>query len=74
MRAFQLIADAQIVAAIQAGDFENLPGLGRPIPDEPLNYDPNAWIREKMRLEGLRISSSASSPCEKRSGNFSEAT
>jgi hypothetical protein len=57
MDAFTQISNAQIVAAILAGEFWYLPGLGQPIPNEPLNYDPNAWIREKMRLEKLRFHS-----------------
>ena len=44
-RAIQIIADNKIRAAIEAGEFDNLPGLGRPaaIFDEP--YDPYWWIR-----------------------------
>ncbi|MBX3417840.1 MAG: DUF1992 domain-containing protein [Pirellulaceae bacterium] len=44
MDAFTQISNAQIVAAILAGEFWYLPGLGQPIPNEPLNHAPNAWI------------------------------
>ena len=53
-RAIQVIADNKIRAAIEAGEFDNLPGLGRPaaIFDEP--YDQHWWIRRKLRREELR--------------------
>jgi hypothetical protein len=52
-RAMRVIAENKILAAIEAGEFENLPGLGQPSPliDEP--YDPFWWIRRKLRLEQL---------------------
>ena len=55
-RAIQIIADNKIRAAIEAGEFDNLPGFGRPIAsiDEP--YDPNWWIRSKLRREKWRSS------------------
>jgi hypothetical protein len=53
-RALQIIADNKIRAAIQAGEFDNLPGFGQPsaIIDEP--YDPHWWIRRKLQREQLR--------------------
>lgn len=52
-RAIQIIADNKIRAAIEAGEFDNLPGFGQPatICDEP--YDPYWWIRRKLRREGM---------------------
>lgn len=52
-RAIQIIADNKIRAAIEAGEFDNLPGLGQPaaIFDEP--YDPHWWIRRKLKREQL---------------------
>jgi hypothetical protein len=40
-RAIQIVAENKIRAAIEAGEFDNLPGLGQPaaIFDEP--YDPH---------------------------------
>jgi hypothetical protein len=54
-RAIQIIADNKIRAAIEAGEFDNLPGYGKPIEsiDEP--YDPHWWIRKKLRCEELRV-------------------
>ena len=53
-RAIQIIADNKIRAAIEAGEFYNLPGLGQSaaIIDEP--YDPFWWIRRKLQRESLK--------------------
>ena len=53
-RAIQIAAENKIRAAIEAGEFDNLPGLGQPaaIFDEP--YDPHWWIRRKLKREELR--------------------
>lgn len=52
-RAIQLIAENKIRAAIEAGEFDDLPGYGKPtaIFDEP--YDPHWWIRRKLQRENL---------------------
>jgi hypothetical protein len=52
-RAIQIIAENRIRAAIEAGEFDNLPRLGQPaaICDEP--YDPHWWIRRKLKREQL---------------------
>lgn len=52
-RAMQVVAENKLRAAIEAGEFDNLPGLGKPSPliDEP--YDPWWWIRRKLRQENL---------------------
>ncbi len=52
-RALAVVAENKIRAAIDAGEFDNLPGLGQPsaIIDEP--YDPHWWIRRKLKLEEL---------------------
>jgi hypothetical protein len=52
-RAIQIVAENKIKAAIEAGEFDNLPGFGKPSPliDEP--YDPFWWIRRKLRAEQL---------------------
>jgi hypothetical protein len=53
-RALRIVADHKIRAAIEAGEFANLPGLGKPaaVIDEP--YDPYWWIRRKLRREQLQ--------------------
>jgi hypothetical protein len=47
------VAEDQIRQAQAAGEFENLPGFGQPIPgiDEP--YDENWWVKEKLRRERI---------------------
>src|SRR6478672_4931408 len=47
------LAEKRIREAQAAGEFENLPGFGKPIPgiDEP--YDENWWVKEKLRREQI---------------------
>jgi DnaJ homologue, subfamily C, member 28, conserved domain len=47
------LAEKRIREAEAAGEFENLPGFGQPIPgiDEP--YDENWWVKEKLRRERI---------------------
>lgn len=54
-RAIRLIADQKIQAAIEEGEFDDLPGFGKPsaLLDEP--YDPNWWIRRKLKSEDIRV-------------------
>jgi hypothetical protein len=52
-RAIQIIADNKILAAIEAGEFDNLPGLGKPCDLIDAPYDPHWWIRSKMKQEQL---------------------
>jgi hypothetical protein len=52
-RAIQIVVENKIRAAIEAGEFDNLPCFGQPaaIRDEP--YDPHWWIRRKLQREQL---------------------
>jgi hypothetical protein len=56
-RALAIVAENKLRAAIEAGEFGNLPGFGQPSPliDEP--YDPWWWVRSKLRAENLPASS-----------------
>ena len=45
--------DRQIREAAERGEFENLPGRGKPIPDLDKSHDENWWIRQKLRSEDL---------------------
>ena len=49
------IADAKIQAAIDEGQFDNLPGLGKPLPLLDEAYDPGWWIRRKLKREQLPL-------------------
>src|SRR5690606_29144296 len=42
----------QISEAVERGDFDNLPGAGKPIPDLDKPYD-EVWVRNFLRREGL---------------------
>jgi hypothetical protein len=59
-RAIEIIADDKIRAAQAAGQFDNLPGLGRPHPIFDEEYDPHGWIRRKLAREGLHADSDLS--------------
>jgi hypothetical protein len=52
---WETFVERRIREAEEAGQFDNLPGSGRPIPgiDEP--PDENWWIRQKLRDEGLSV-------------------
>ena len=53
-RALQIVAENRIRSAIEEGQFDNLPGMGKPSPliDQP--YDPLWWVRAKLKAEDLR--------------------
>lgn len=53
--AMRIVAENKILAAIEAGEFDNLPGFGKPSPlvDEP--YDLHWWLRRKLERENLEI-------------------
>ncbi|GAA3057663.1 DUF1992 domain-containing protein [Actinokineospora globicatena] len=42
--------EAQITEAANRGDFDNLPGAGKPLPNL---HDPQAWLTAYLRREGL---------------------
>jgi DnaJ homologue, subfamily C, member 28, conserved domain len=50
---FDMLAEQRIRAAQAAGEFDNLPGFGQPIPgiDEP--HDELWWVKEKLKREQL---------------------
>ncbi|HET6242100.1 MAG TPA: DUF1992 domain-containing protein, partial [Arthrobacter sp.] len=52
-RAIQLISDNRIQQAIEEGQFDNLPGTGKPIPDIDEPYDPMWWVKQWVRREKL---------------------
>ncbi|MET0781523.1 MAG: DUF1992 domain-containing protein [Microbacterium sp.] len=47
------IVDIAIDQAIRRGDFDNLPGAGKPIPGLGTTTDPDWWIRRKIERERL---------------------
>lgn len=47
--------ERQIQAAIERGDFDDLPGSGQPIAGLDRPYDELWWLRKKLRDEGFSI-------------------
>lgn len=45
--------EVSIQQAMRRGDFDNLPGAGKPIPDLGSSHDPDWWIRRKIQTEQL---------------------
>lgn len=57
--AIQIIADDKIRSAIERGEFDRLPGFGRPLEFDGSD-DPDWWIRRKLRDEGMHCIVAAS--------------
>jgi hypothetical protein len=49
----QRVAENRIREAIENGEFDDLPGLGKPIPDIDEPYDPMWWVKQWFRREKL---------------------
>ena len=45
--------ETSIQQAIRRGDFADLPGAGKPLPDLGGSHDPDWWIRRKIETEKL---------------------
>jgi hypothetical protein len=52
---FESLAERKIREAQAEGQFDSLPGFGKPIPDLDGPDDENWWIKNKLRREGLVI-------------------
>ena len=50
---FQSWIDQQITQHKKEGGFENLAGHGKPIPNLENEYDPDWWVKNKIKEEGL---------------------
>lgn len=50
---FESWVDKQIREAAERGEFKDLAGFGRPLPDDSAPYDELWWIKDKMHREGL---------------------
>jgi len=46
-------AEIAIQQAMRRGDFDNLPGAGKPLEGLGTTHDPDWWIRQKIRNEQL---------------------
>ena len=50
---FESWVDRQIREATERGEFENLPGAGKPLRGERAPYDEMWWVKDKMHREGV---------------------
>jgi hypothetical protein len=50
---FETWIDKQIRDAAERGEFDNLPGAGKPLPGAGRPDDENWWLREYLRREGV---------------------
>ncbi|MEV0974121.1 DUF1992 domain-containing protein [Microtetraspora glauca] len=52
---FESWIDRQIREGTERGLFDNLPGAGKPLPDQGKPYDEMWWIKQKLREENLTL-------------------
>ncbi len=50
---FETWVDRQIRQAAERGEFDNLPGAGKPLPGLDKPYDELWWVKDYVRREGL---------------------
>lgn len=50
---WESFVDRQIREAQERGEFDDLPGSGKPIPDLHRPHDELWWVRKKLKEEGL---------------------
>jgi hypothetical protein len=53
MEARAQYVEMAIQQAIRYGEFDNLPGAGKPLPNLERGYDPDWWIRQKIESEKI---------------------
>ncbi|MEU8183728.1 DUF1992 domain-containing protein [Micromonospora sp. NPDC049047] len=51
--AWEAAVEAQIRGAVQRGEFDDLPGMGKPIPGQGTPYDESWWIKSFLEREAL---------------------
>ncbi|PWR05478.1 DUF1992 domain-containing protein [Micromonospora acroterricola] len=51
--AWEAAVEAQIQGAVQRGEFDDLPGMGKPIPGRGMPYDESWWIKSFLEREAL---------------------
>ncbi len=52
---FETWIEAQIRKAQEAGEFDDLPGEGKPIHKPGQTYDPDWWAKQLVKREGLSV-------------------
>jgi hypothetical protein len=53
MERYESALDRQIREAEERGEFANLPGSGRPLPDRNELHDEEWWLKDLIRREGI---------------------
>ncbi|MEV1147840.1 DUF1992 domain-containing protein, partial [Micromonospora sp. NPDC049799] len=53
MDSWEATVEAQIRSAQERGEFDNLPGMGKPIPGRNVPYDESWWIKSFLERESL---------------------
>ena len=51
----QTWVDLQVRQAMERGDFDDLPGAGKPIPDLGDSHDPDWWIKKMVERERIAV-------------------
>jgi hypothetical protein len=51
----QTWVDLQVRQAMERGDFDDLPGAGKPIPDLGTQHDPDWWIKKLVERENIAV-------------------
>lgn len=49
------LIDQQIRAAQERGEFDDLPGFGKPLADDRMPYRPDWWLHEVVQREGAGV-------------------
>lgn len=49
------LIDQQIRAAQERGEFDDLPGFGKPLADDKMPYRPDWWLNEVVQREGAGV-------------------
>lgn len=52
MHWYESSIDRQLREAQERGEFDNLQGLGKPLPDAGREYDEDWWVKDWLRREG----------------------
>ena len=49
---YETSIDRQLREATERGDFDNLPGTGKPLPDHGRDYEDDWWVKDWLQREG----------------------
>jgi Domain of unknown function (DUF1992) len=63
---FESWVDKQVREAEERGDFDDLPGTGKPLPCSSGPHDENRWIKQKLASEGLSTDALLPTPIQLR--------